>query len=201
MPRSTEVKQRSVFLNVPFDKSYERLFVALIGGLISLGQAPHCVLELPEIGQGRLDRILRLIQACQISIHDLSRVGHPARFNMPFELGIAVALARYGGRHQFVVLEAERHRLSRTLSDLSGIDPGIHGASAIGIISCLISHLGLPTGNPSIAQVKALDRRLWRAANILKRDYRRDDLYSRAIFQGLVQAGLDLARGMDLVLD
>src|SRR5438093_5118087 len=94
MPSGTDLRRRSVFLNVPFDKSYEPLFVGLISALVALGRTPRCVLELPEMGQGRLVRILRLIQSCGVSIHDLSRVGLPVRFNMPFELGIAVALAR-----------------------------------------------------------------------------------------------------------
>ena len=79
-------EKRSVFLNVPFDGSYERIFVALISSLIALGRNPRCVLEIPETGQGRLVRILQLIRACPVSIHDLSRVGLPVRFNMPFEL-------------------------------------------------------------------------------------------------------------------
>jgi hypothetical protein len=89
-----ELRRRSVFLNVPFDESYEPLFVALISALVALGRIPRCVLELPEMGSGRLARILQLIRSCSISIHDLSRVGLPVRFNMPFELGIAVALSR-----------------------------------------------------------------------------------------------------------
>jgi len=89
-----EANRRSVFLNVPFDKGYESLFVSLISALVSLGRVPHCVLEVPDPGIGRLPRILRLIRSCPVSMRDLSRVGLPVRFNMPFELGIAVALSR-----------------------------------------------------------------------------------------------------------
>src|SRR5438132_838642 len=84
MRSSREIRRRSVFLNVPFDEDYERLFVALISALVALGRIPHCVLELPETGQGRLLRILQLISSCPVSIHDLSRAELPARFNMPF---------------------------------------------------------------------------------------------------------------------
>ena len=38
---------RDVFLNVPFDKAYERQFVALIAALVAIGRTPRCVLELP----------------------------------------------------------------------------------------------------------------------------------------------------------
>ena len=118
-----ELRRRSVFLNLPFDKSYERLFVAMISALVAIGRTPRCVLEVPEQGDGRLARILHLIRSCSVSVHDLSRVGLPARFNMPFELGIAFTLRRIdGGRHRFVLLEAKGHRLQKTLSDLNGID-------------------------------------------------------------------------------
>ena len=45
---------------------------------------------------------------------------------MPFELGMAVALARGNNSRRFVLLETKRYRLQRTLSDLNGFDPGIH---------------------------------------------------------------------------
>jgi hypothetical protein len=48
---------QSVFLNVPFDASYEKIFVALIVALISLGRVPRCVLEITDTGQGRMPRI------------------------------------------------------------------------------------------------------------------------------------------------
>jgi hypothetical protein len=54
---------RSVFLNVPFDRSYEPFFVTLVSALISLGQKPRCVLEVRERGQGRLVRIHELLRA------------------------------------------------------------------------------------------------------------------------------------------
>ena len=199
MPSRREHRSRRVFLNVPFDKSYEPLFVALISALVALGRMPHCVLELPERGRGRLVRILRLIRSCGVSIHDLSRVGQPARFNMPFELGIAVALARLHGRHEFIMLEAQRHRLVQTLSDVNGIDPGIHGTKVSGVISCVLSHLGRPRGNPSVKEVTVIYRRLWRAMPQLKNNHGRESLYSRMIFHELVEGAIRLATAGSLV--
>jgi len=80
---------KAVFINAPFDAAYEPLFITLVGMLVFLGQEPYCVLEVREKGEGRLARIIELIRNCRMSIHDLSRVGLPARFNMPFELGLA----------------------------------------------------------------------------------------------------------------
>jgi hypothetical protein len=102
MPSRADANRRAVFLNCPFDISYEPLFIALVSSLVAIGRTPRCVLELPEVGAGRLARIIALIRDCPVSIHDLSRVGTPARFNMPFELGIAAALARLNRSHQFV---------------------------------------------------------------------------------------------------
>jgi hypothetical protein len=72
---------------------------------------------------------------------------------MPFELGIAFALKRIDG-HKFVLLEAKRHRLQKTLSDTNGIDPGIHDGTATGMISCVLSSLAKPTRNPEPGQIE-----------------------------------------------
>lgn len=37
----------TVFINVPFDKQYERLYVALIAGIVALGGRPRSTLEIP----------------------------------------------------------------------------------------------------------------------------------------------------------
>jgi len=201
MRSGREANRRSVFLNVPFDQSYEPLFVALISALVALGRVPHSVLEVPEHGGGRLVRILHLIRSCPVSIHDLSRVGLPVRFNMPFELGIAVALSRIGRRHKFIMLEAKRHRLQQTLSDANGIDPGIHGATVRGIISCVLSHLGKPRGNPDPRTVSRIQRQLWKTTPFFKRTHGRTTIYSRSIFAELVAGANRLARKEGLILD
>ncbi len=196
-----ELRRRGVFLNIPFDKSYERLFVALIGVLVALGRIPRCVLEIPEMGNGRQARILDLMQSCSFSIHDLSRVGLPVRFNMPFELGIAFTLARLKGNHGFVILEAQRHRLLKTLSDMNGIDPGIHGATAKGVISCILSGFGKPQGNPPLKVVARICRGLWKTTPTLKRQHGRSTVYSRAVFYELSAVAIKLTEKEGLVAE
>jgi hypothetical protein len=112
--------EQAVFLTVPFDRGYERIFVALVAALVALGRKPRCVLELPALGRGRLSLIQEHMEGCRVSIHDMSRVGAPARFNMPFELGLACALAEYRGCHDLVILDRVPHRINVTLSDLRG---------------------------------------------------------------------------------
>ena len=87
----------SVFINVPYDEPYTDLFLALIAGLCSFGLDPRAALECAS-GERRLDRIFKLMMTCRYSLHDLSRVeldlGLPPtpRFNMPFELGLMIAV-------------------------------------------------------------------------------------------------------------
>lgn len=114
-----------VFVNVPFDAEYEPLLVALISGLATVGLVARSVVEIPA-NKDRLTRLKKLIRSCQSSVHDLSCVestGGCPRFNMPFELGLAVGLKT---TDRWIVLERKRHRLGKTLSDLNGYDPYIH---------------------------------------------------------------------------
>jgi hypothetical protein len=82
----------TAFLNVPYDKKYEGLYLAFIAGLCGFGLTPRATLEIPG-SERRLNRILSLIRGCRYSFHDLSRVeldrSSPStpRFNMPFEGG------------------------------------------------------------------------------------------------------------------
>lgn len=128
-----------MFLNVPYDEAFGDLFLAYIVGLTAYGLTPRATLEIPG-GARRLDRIVQLIGECRYSIHDLSRVEiDPAdpptpRFNMPFELGLAVAWDRLlPGRQTWFVLESKSHRLAKSLSDLGGTDIYVHNATPEGV--------------------------------------------------------------------
>jgi hypothetical protein len=134
------VIQNAVFLNIPYDKKFARLYVAYIVGLVHLGLKPKVTLGIPG-GERRLDRIVELIQSCRYSIHDLSRVElskaapRIPRFNMPFELGLTVAWAKlYPNQHTWFVCETERYRVDRSLSDLGGTDPNIHDGTIAGVM-------------------------------------------------------------------
>jgi hypothetical protein len=61
----------SVFLNIPYDKEFEDLYVAYIVGLTQLGLRVNATLAVPN--QGRLETIIELIAKSDSSIHDLSR--------------------------------------------------------------------------------------------------------------------------------
>lgn len=186
----------AVFLNVPFDQAYEPLFIALVASLTSLGRKPRCVLEIPEHGQGRLDRIVDHMESCTVSMHDLSRVGTPARFNMPFELGLAYAIRRATSPrspYRFILLEKIPHRLSRTLSDMAGHDPGIHHGKPLQIIACVLDALGTGKPAPTAAQVYSGWRKLMRGARRLKRAEGRRTIYTATLFKRLTAAATEIA--------
>ncbi|MGA8764580.1 MAG: hypothetical protein WB562_17055 [Candidatus Sulfotelmatobacter sp.] len=129
----------SVFLNVPYDAAFENLLLAYIAAISAYGFAPRATLEIP-FGQRRLDRILTLIHESRYSVHDLSRVQldrrapRTPRFNMPFELGLTVALEKTAHPgHSWIVCETVRRRINKSLSDLDGTDPYIHGGTIAGV--------------------------------------------------------------------
>lgn len=178
--------RRQVFLNIPYSASYERIFVALTVALVALGRIPRLTFEVAEGGQGRLSRIFSLLKTCPVSIHDLSCVGRPARFNMPFELGLACAIREQTGRHDFLVLEKRDHRLDRTLSDLKAIDPKVHHGKPTEAISAVLDVLERAGGNPAVDEVHRLYRRVIRLVPALKKQHHCDSLFGSRIYQALV---------------
>lgn len=95
-------------------------------------------------------RILRAVVESKYSIHDLSRCkgegdAHLARFNMPLELGIAMAYRhlsrRAEGRHDWLVLVPLGHQYQAFISDISGFDPGTHDGSVPGIVTTVMAWL------------------------------------------------------------
>ena len=78
----------SVFLNVPFDKRFARLFDALVFAIHDSGFIARSALEVDDSGQARVTKILDIIEQSKFGIHDISRAGIDrqtglARFNMP----------------------------------------------------------------------------------------------------------------------
>jgi hypothetical protein len=96
------IEKTWAFLNIPYDKPFENIYLAYIAGISAFGLVPKATLEIPGGGR-RLDRIFQLIQTCGHSFHDLSRIQldrakpRTPRFNMPFELGLAIGWAKSAG--------------------------------------------------------------------------------------------------------
>ena len=112
----------------------QELFEALIFTVMACGYRVRCALEEDDSGDIRLEKLARLIGNCPRSIHDLSRIELAAndlpRFNMPFELGMALGAKKFGGRphnnKSIKIMVAEPYRLPAYLSDLGGNDPSAH---------------------------------------------------------------------------
>lgn len=186
--RALKIDPKSVFLNVPFDKKYEQIFIGIVVGLVTLGLKPRSVIEIPEQGQGRMDRLFNLIRTCGASIHDLSRVGSPARFNMPFELGLAFSLKQMTGQHFFALFETKKYRLDRTLSDLKMIDPKIHGGNGQRALQCVYESFK-PYGHPApTEQGQKIYRYLVRDIKGLRQ--RRETIFNPIAFEALITRAL-----------
>lgn len=121
---------KSVFINCPFDEEYAQTFDAIVFAVACCGFIPRSALESGDIAVPRMERIVRAIFSSYYSIHDLSRCRGEgderlARFNMPLELGIAMAhrFQTKGRKHDWLVLVPEGHLHGRVISDLAGFDP------------------------------------------------------------------------------
>lgn len=142
-PRSSPIAARpsrsnSVFINCPFDDVFQPLLRAACFTIIACGYTPRCALDFGDSGAVRLQEIVRLITQCGRSIHDISRVeldrdSQLPRFNMPLELGADLGLRLAGPARQrdrrILILDTEKHRYDKTLSDISGMDIEAHGDS------------------------------------------------------------------------
>lgn len=188
-----------VFLNIPYDKKFQNLCIAYICGISSFGFVPRTTLEIPG-GSRRLDRIFKLVQSCRFSVHDLSRVEldkkPPAtpRFNMPFELGLCVAWERIGKRkHTWFVYEGRNRRLAKSLSDLNGTDPHIHGEAVAGVFREICSAFVRPGRQPSIQQMRKVYRDVEKSLPEVLRRAGAKSIYSARVFKDICVIASDSA--------
>jgi len=151
----------SVFLNIPYDQPFVELFLAYLAGVSAYGLVPRATLEIPGGGR-RLDRIVSLIESCRYSIHDLSRVElDPAppptpRFNMPFELGLAIGREHMAKSHTWFVFETMPWRCQKSLSDLNGTDIYLHNGTPEGVFRELASAFVRKSRQPSVQEMRRI---------------------------------------------
>jgi len=136
--------REQVFINCAFDANYTRIFRAIVFTILDCGFVPRCSLEVSDATQFRLRAIIDLIKQCKYGIHDLSRVEldtqfNLPRFNMPFETGIFYGARFFGQRRQStkncIILEKDKYRYQKFISDLSGIDINHHNNKINQVIS------------------------------------------------------------------
>jgi hypothetical protein len=141
--------ETSVFINCPFDTEYAHLFDAIIFATVCCGFVPRSALESGTVAEPRITRILEALCSSKYSIHDLSRCSGEgdeglARFNMPLELGMAMARrhltrAKAKQRHDWLVLVPIGHPHLRFISDLG--HPKTHDSSVEGILQPVMGWL------------------------------------------------------------
>jgi hypothetical protein len=150
---------------------------------------PHATLEITD-GSRRLEKILRLERSCDYSVHDLSRVQlDPAklrvpRFNMPFALGLYCGRCQPAERPEtkLVCLRGGGERVDKSLSDLKGTDPKIHGATVRGVLSGLCNDFKRPGRQPSVPQMMQIYRELRKNQAAILKEAGSDTPYTKRVF-------------------
>ena len=157
----TSVYNDNVFINCPFDDEYKTLFNAMVFAIHDCGFVAHSAQEIEDGSQVRIDKIYRIIAECRYGIHDLSRTELDEetclpRFNMPLELGVFLGAKRYGNENQqrknCLILDKERYRYQKFISDISGQDIKSHDNNTKEVIHLVrdwLSHASKRTLIPS----------------------------------------------------
>ena len=123
--------EKNVFINCPFDDDFRQLLLGIVFTIAYFGYKPRLALENADSSDSRIQKILSLIEESKFGIHDLSRIissdkDEHYRMNMPFELGIDYGCKKLkGGKwvtKKILILEKERFRFHKAISDLSGSD-------------------------------------------------------------------------------
>ncbi len=205
-PKSARFASNAVFLNIPYDKRFSSLYLAYIAGLVHLGFIPRVTLGLPS-GARRLDKILAEIQGCRYSIHDLSRVSldrNPPfatpRFNMPFELGLAVAWEKSNpAKHTWFVFETEDYRVQKSLSDLNGTDPQIHGGKVDGVMRELSNIFRRPRNQPTVPEMMRTFKTISRRSAKILAEAGAKSLFEARAFQDLCYEARVAVEGSSLL--
>lgn len=138
--------EHGVFVNCPFDDAHRPLFEAVVFTLHDCGYVAHSALEVTDASQVRIEKISVLIAGCKFGLRDISRTEPDAgtglpRFNMPLELGLFLGAKRFGiGKQKqknCLIMDMDRYRYQRFISDIAGQDIVAHGgkpAQAIRIV-------------------------------------------------------------------
>jgi hypothetical protein len=138
-----------VFVNCPFDDDYRDQLDAIVFTSIQAGFVPWMAGSTGDVAVSRVERINDGLRACRYSVHDLTRYqgegqANLSRFNMPLELGMAMAVRHTSGdddRHDWMFMVPDGHVYQRYISDLAGFDPIPHDGSGRGVAVAVLSWL------------------------------------------------------------
>lgn len=140
------------------------------------GFVARCALEIDDGSQVRIDKVQRIIAACGLGIHDISRTELDStwnlpRFNMPLELGLFLGAKRFGTGQQrqkrCLILDREPHRYQKYCSDIAGQDIHSHGGDPAVVVKIVRNWLrnasaGSGVVIPSAMVMVERYKRFWR---------------------------------------
>jgi hypothetical protein len=133
----TAYSMYQVFLNYPFDPSFDSLSYAMHFGVIAAGLLPVCAKDSGTPDRLRLEMLIDAITNCQYSVHDLSKCRgegpeNLARFNNPIEMGMALfhAFKNQRAEHRCAFFVSTPYIHTSFATDLAGLDPICHDNDA-----------------------------------------------------------------------
>ncbi|MBB1094418.1 hypothetical protein HUU61_24425 [Rhodopseudomonas palustris] len=138
--------EKNVFINCPFDDDFRQILIGIIFTVMYFGFKPRLASERTDSAESRIDKIIELILESKFGIHDLSRIvskdkGEHYRMNMPFELGIDYGCKRLKegswSTKKILILEKEKYRYQKAISDLSGSDIKNHNNEVFKVINAV----------------------------------------------------------------
>lgn len=174
-----------IFINCPFDNEYLELYRASIFVILDAGFIPRCSREESNATQFRLETIVKIIKECRYGIHDLSRVeldkeNNYPRFNMPFELGVFYGSKHFGDENQkkksCLILEKEKFRYQKYISDISGIDVTPHNNTTRELIIGVRNWIHTASRRTSIPNGDQINRRFGLFQTEIKEACMRNDV-------------------------
>jgi hypothetical protein len=149
--------ERFVFVNCPYDPDYKPLMDAIVLATVACGFVPRTATDSGDVSRSRMDRIDGAMRECRYSIHDLSRCTgsgdwNHARFNMPLELGMGMAML-----HDWLVLVPTGHDYTTFVSDLAGYDLKPHDQTPQAVIRAIVSWLSTRKDDYSVTPGLVID--------------------------------------------
>jgi hypothetical protein len=105
---------------------------------------------------------------------------------MPFELGLAVAWEKSNpAKHTWFLFEAKAYRVQKSLSDLNGTDPHIHGGHVAGVMRGLSNVFRRPRSRPTVPEMMRTFNTISRRSAKILAEAGAESLFEARVFQDL----------------
>jgi hypothetical protein len=146
---SREFDANGIFLNIPYSSQYSSLEIAVFSTVTAYGLTPRMARERSRL-EIRLTKIVELMLTCRYGLTDLSYL---KRMNMPFELGLLLAL----GKENFIISKKNYSAL-RSISDLNFTDIRYHRGTVQRLVTELSRWIEQTCSNKRVRTKTLLER-------------------------------------------